>query len=305
MTLPVRLFEYSRSCNIGDEIQTLAVDQHVAHSGLYIDRDELSSFLGDPCAVVMNGWFTKNPATLPPSEVVHLVWVGFHLGAHVRHVLDRPVVRSVLRQSGPIGCRDAQTAEMLDAAGIGAFVSGCLTTTFPRRTAEPSRPRTYLVDTAGVPLPEHLRAPDSIRVTHRGADWWSQDAKRALAADLLREYRDHAGLVVTTRLHCALPCVAMGIPVVFVGDMTDRRLEPIEGLAEVIHFPHELRSDGPATRIRRRHHWMRTMRDRDWTGFAADIEHDKARRVSLLREGLERVGAAVAPDRQPIGWRAR
>lgn len=303
MSLPVRLFEYARSCNIGDDIQTLAVAQHIEGSGLYIDRDELSSYLGDPCAVVMNGWFTKNPAALPPSEAIHPVWIGFHLGPHVRHILDRTVVRTVLRQNGPIGCRDPQTAEMLAAAGIAAFVSGCLTTTFPRRTSLPADPRTYLVDTAGVPLPEHLRGPDSIRITHMGAGWWSHAAKRSLAADLLGEYRDHAGIVVTTRLHCALPCVAMGIPVVFVGDMTDRRLQPIEGLAEVIHFPHELRSDGPATRVRRRHHWLREMRDRDWTGFAADIEDQKTRRVALLSEGLERVGAAGARP-QRSGWLA-
>ena len=158
----------------------------------------------------MQGWYTKAPETFPISPQISPVWVGFHLGEHVRHILDRPPVVASFKESGPIGCRDARTAEFLADAGVEAFVSGCMTTTFPKRTEDPvDGGRVYLVDTTGVPLPEHLRGPASIRVTHQGASWWSQNGKRTLAKDLLDEYRRHARLVVTTRLHCALPCVCL------------------------------------------------------------------------------------------------
>lgn len=39
---------------------------------------------------------------------------------------------------------------------------------------------------------------------------------KAAASALLKRYRDEAGLVITTALHCAQPCAALGIPVVFV-----------------------------------------------------------------------------------------
>jgi hypothetical protein len=292
MTIPIRLMEYARSWNIGDEIQTLAIAQHLPRIDGFVDRDELSGWSGDPFALVMQGWFTKDERTFPHASQIRPVWLGFHLSEHVRHILHRDDVRSSMRDSGPIGCRDARTVDLLTGAGIDAFVSGCMTTTFPKRDVEPTDGgRVYLVDTTGVPLPEHLRGPDSVRVTHQGAQWWSQDAKRTLARDLLEEYRLNARLVVTTRLHCALPCVAMGIPVVFVGDMTDSRLSPIQGLAEVISFPHELRTETAANRVRRRSHWLSAMRDRNWDGFAKDIESAKARRIRMIREGLQTVGA--------------
>ena len=296
MSVPVRLMEYAKSCNIGDEIQTAAVGQLVGASSGYVDREELHAWSGETSAVVMQGWFTKDPATLPPARAVLPVYLGFHLSDHVRHVLRNPEVATSLRASGPIGCRDLATATMLHDNDIDAFVSGCLTTTFPRREAQPENGEVFLVDTAGVPLPEDLRGPDSIRVTHQGASWWSQDAKRRLALDALAAYRERARLVVTTRLHCALPCVAMGIPVVFVGDMGDPRLSPIEGLASIISFPDELRADSPSNRLHRRAYWKREMQHGNWNGFAADIEVQKQDRIGLLATGLRSVGAHDAAD---------
>ncbi len=133
-------------------------------------------------------------------------------------------------------------------------------------------------------------------MTHQGAPFWSQTAKRRLALDVLNEYRTHARLVVTTRLHCALPCVAMGIPVVFVGDTRDPRLSPIAGLASIISFPNELRGSGTATRVRRRAYFRQEMQHGDWDGFAADIEEAKVERITLLADGLRRVGATDAAD---------
>jgi hypothetical protein len=288
-TIPVRLLEYRRSWNIGDEIQTLAVRQHLLTIDGYIDRDELDEASGAPFAVVMQGWFTKRSETFPPAPCIRPVWVGFHLGSHCADVLRSDTVRAHFVATGPIGCRDEATATLLGDKGIDAFVSGCMSTTFPLRPAPPGDGRVYLVDTAGIPLPERLRS--GTRVTHQGAEWWSQEAKRLLARNVLDEYRQHASLVVTPRLHCALPCIAMGIPVVFVGDPEDKRLDPVRGLAEIIPFPNELRSEALRTRLRRKARWWREMEDLPWTGKAADIESEKKRRIEWLRSGLERVGA--------------
>jgi hypothetical protein len=43
-----------------------------------------------------------------------------------------------------------------------------------------------------------------------------------IAGELLDFYRRRAARVVTTRIHCAMPCFAMGIPTVFVGARDDR-----------------------------------------------------------------------------------
>jgi hypothetical protein len=293
VSIPIRLLEYSRAWNIGDEIQTQAVRQHLDEIDGYVDRDHLDEVGGDPFALVMQGWYAKRFETFPPASAVRPVWVGFHLSYHAVDMLKQPGVRDYLAASGPIGCRDEYTASVLADHGIDAFVSGCMTTTFPLRTGPPAEGKVYLVDTVGIPIPEHLRH-GAVRMTHQGAHWWSQDAKRMLARDVLAEYRDHARLVVTTRLHCALPCVAMGIPVVFVGDPTDERLTPIRDLAEIIPFPDELRSERMSNRMKRKARWWREMKALPWTGLAADIEDRKAYRIKLLLDGLEKVGASVA-----------
>ncbi|HEY0092602.1 MAG TPA: polysaccharide pyruvyl transferase family protein, partial [Flavobacterium sp.] len=44
---------------------------------------------------------------------------------------------------------------------------------------------------------------------------YSHEEKFAMAEDLLNKYA-RAKLVITSRIHCALPCLAMGTPVIFV-----------------------------------------------------------------------------------------
>ncbi|MCO5321154.1 MAG: polysaccharide pyruvyl transferase family protein [Microthrixaceae bacterium] len=278
--------EYSRSWNLGDEIQTMAVAQHLESFDGYVDRDYLDRVEGDEFALVMNGWFCKRPDTFPPSPSVRPVWLGFHLSPHYAEVLQNETTRDLMLRSGPIGCRDEGTSRLLERHDIAAFVSGCMTTTFPLREHQPEEQAVYLVDTGGIPLPEQIRSAKCVRTSHQGAQWWSQEGKRRLAADLLEEYRSKATLVVTPRLHCALPCVAMGIPVVFVGDPDDPRLSPITGLAEMIPFPDRLRNEAVLSRAKRRSYWWREMKDHAWSGLAADIEDDKLTRVARLRQCL-------------------
>ncbi|MGI9644572.1 MAG: polysaccharide pyruvyl transferase family protein [Ilumatobacteraceae bacterium] len=289
----MHLFEYSNSTNLGDDIQTLAAGQHLDQIDGYVDRDHASTACADhEFALVMQGWFTKNPDVFPLAAHIRPIWIGFHLTPTREELLRRPDVREFLVSTGPIGCRDQPTVEILRRHDIDAYLTGCLTTTFPLRDRVPDDGRVFLVDTGGVPLPDHLRGPDAVRITHEGASWWPLETKRALAARLLSLYRDEARLVVTTRLHCALPCVAMGIPVIFVGDGDEGRLQPIQGLAEVIDFPPELRSERLTIRARRKALWWRELRDRPWEGFALDIEDRKTEIVARLRDALAEAGAS-------------
>jgi len=48
----------------------------------------------------------------------------------------------------------------------------------------------------------------------------TDDAKFSLAERYLKEYAD-ARLVITSRIHCALPCLAMGVPVIFINAFDD------------------------------------------------------------------------------------
>jgi hypothetical protein len=47
------------------------------------------------------------------------------------------------------------------------------------------------------------------------ANRYNDEEKFAMAEDLLNQYAK-AKLVITSRIHCALPCLAMGTPVIFI-----------------------------------------------------------------------------------------
>jgi hypothetical protein len=48
-------------------------------------------------------------------------------------------------------------------------------------------------------------------------------------------YKEQASLVITNRLHTALPCMAMGIPVVFFGSRADGRTSIINDIGGTIY----------------------------------------------------------------------
>lgn len=80
-------------------------------------------------------------------------------------------------------------------------------------------------------MPEFLRRivpdeliHDAVTVSHDVQDTYGETIKLDIARHLLSWYRDQARLVITTRLHCALPRLAMGIPVVFFADTREVRV---------------------------------------------------------------------------------
>ena len=61
------------------------------------------------------------------------------------------------------------------------------------------------------------------------------DVTLPFAQKLLEMYKEQASLVITTRLHTALPCMAMGIPVVFFGSPADGRTSIINDIGGTIY----------------------------------------------------------------------
>ena len=132
-------FNYPISGNIGDEIQSLAAEQHLPRIDLRIDRDSLSqAFSPHRKIVIMNGWFTKFADRWPPAPNILPVYFGFHIapmGNIVRRMTSNESIAH-FKQHEPIGCRDRGTMELLQGAGVKCFLSKCLTLTFPRRSGE-------------------------------------------------------------------------------------------------------------------------------------------------------------------------
>jgi hypothetical protein len=245
--------------NLGDDIQALAALQFSEHVDYYIPIDEIAEFRRNASVdspkvkAILNGWYTSNPDSWPPSPELSPLFVSFHATDHVYagypkpglnthrpaiDVLLSPSSVQYFKEHAPIGCRDLTTMTRMHDHGIDAYFSGCLTLTFKARQPE-HRESICLVDIAGntddvvAQVPHQLRG--NIRLmTHNlhQAGSYTVNERLDIARQLLDTYGS-AALVITSRLHCALPCLAFGTPVIFVRPQHD--LSRFPGLLELMH----------------------------------------------------------------------
>jgi len=221
--------------NLGDNIQSIAVEHLLRSIGISssaidsLNRDELALPSRHRGIAIIQGWFGCQPGTFPlpiyDKGVIPLFY-GFHLNEGSWEYLagNRTFLESMTKHA-PIGCRDIGTRDFLRSLGIKAYYSGCLTLTLPRRQGAGKPDGIYLID----PLDDieaHLPAALYDKVIRlRQEDCFPsglipisyQDVAtvHAMARQRLAQIRDQASLVVTRRLHIALPCLAMGVPVIF------------------------------------------------------------------------------------------
>jgi hypothetical protein len=219
------------SQNIGDDIQSVAAACRLPNVDLSIDREHLDAVQGpDLICAIMNSWF-MHTYRWPPSKFLRPIFVGFHVTQGRQELIAAHA--QYLKQFEPIGTRDKGTAGFLNSLGIRAEVTYCLSLTFPSRTGAPANGRVVIVDASDIYIPRVLRRK-AVRLGHivvgmQGA------TKLQYARDLIAFYRDTASLVITTRLHCALPCIGMGIPVVFFADPADYRTEIVRDIGGTIY----------------------------------------------------------------------
>lgn len=257
--------------NVGDYIQSLAAKQFLPEVNRYICREKLNEYNHEPVKLIMNGWFMHQPAHWPPSNKIDPLVVSFHLNSQAKTQLLSKEGKDWFRQHAPIGCRDEYTLRAMQDADIDAWLSGCLTTTFENKFTHRSND-VYFVDALfRVPGWSTLtRTPrefvkailqktitkagkrkriletlfddellnNAIELEHYHTARHSEKERFAMAESFLEKYAT-AKLVVTSRLHCALPCLAFGTPVIFInGGFTEPfdqcRLEGITDLFNTI-----------------------------------------------------------------------
>lgn len=270
--------KYDISANLGDQIQTLAAEQYLPSVDCRVNRDTMAvDSLPEPHMVIMNGWFSHSAQNcFPPGENIIPVFYGFHIsdwhGGRILEYFLSPHCISYLKKHEPIGCRDRKTMERLREKGVEAFYSKCLTLTFPKRSRSPDNGKVFLVGiNKNAPLPESLGSK-LVYVTHGVKDYFDDEIKISMAGHILEMYREQASLVVTSKIHCAMPCIAMGIPVVFFGDKNDYRISILEDLGLPI-YPPDAKSE--------------TRSKIDWNPEAINIEEEKMEIRRKIREMMD------------------
>jgi hypothetical protein len=233
---------HNRGPNLGDDIQSCAARQFLPRIDYLIDREKISqSHVSAATKVILNGWYMHHVRFWPPSPQLHPLFISFHakeetpasmaalacdlvLGSPARRDLVSPDLKAYYQPFGPVGCRDTATQDRFRRIGVEAYFSGCLTLTLPPPAGEPGKsiiftdpfgilPGTCFRADLWARLPRSLRR-NALKISHLTHLRSYQDRLQR-TQHILKLYA-HAPLVITSRLHAALPCIAFGTPVIFL-----------------------------------------------------------------------------------------
>ena len=204
--------------NIGDDIQSLAsihmLRKNNIHEYICISREKLKSYTGEPVHLIMNGWFMQDFTQFPPSENITPVFIGFHCAK------EKLVKNNIeyFKRFEPIGCRDTHTKRIFEKYNINAYFSGCLTLAFNETINKNELIYNVDINTNCTYVPnvniDMSLYTDTTIIEHDCQQWDVQ--KRFNRANELLDIYKSAKLILTTRLHCVLPCRAFGTNVLFI-----------------------------------------------------------------------------------------
>lgn len=216
--------------NIGDDIQTYAQKRFLPRVDYYVDRESLDTFYPEnnatePVAVIMNAWYMYQKFNWPPSPYIHPLFVSMHISKNDYFGIGTDFLDGIggeyLKQYEPIGARDISTLEILNDKNIEAYLSGCLTLTLQLDKEKEKNETVYLVDLSeNVESSIKRKFPSENFVSiHHDVDYAKEDIsydERLNRVEVLLGKYQNAKCVITSRLHCALPCLALETPVLMV-----------------------------------------------------------------------------------------
>lgn len=266
------IISYITSDNLGDYIQTIAVEQLLREKATHFDREMLHLNPEKEYKLLINGWFMEQPTHWPPHPRFTPLFFSFHLNPTAEDHLLTPEGVAYFQKHQPIGCRDHYTRKKLQKHGIEAYFSACVTLGLSQSQlkTESNKIPSILVMSAFERLESMGKALDR----KSGGGWqrlkaaynrfrFSKAHKRLNAflnqVDAPVLYRSQilppssltpgerfekaqeqlaviaqARLVITSRIHTALPAVAMGTPVLFLTDGLEHpnQSSRLEGLSQ-------------------------------------------------------------------------
>ena len=237
--------------NIGDHIQTISVANIIKKlypslNCKFWDRDNLSNYNGEKAFTVMQGWFSfEHCYSFMPNCNILPVFIGTHFTENTQEKIIRFMEENPdYFKNKVIGCRDNFTKEFFKSAGFEAYLSRCLTLTLPKRQSASGQDKIFMVDIPNEWLkyfPQNI-VKDAVFKNQRSLDpnkndgyyYNSTDIYMQKAKEQLEMYKNQGKLVITTCLHCAAPCVAMGVPtVLIVNNSADCRYSALKGILKI------------------------------------------------------------------------
>ena len=216
-----RCVRTTKVANLGDEIQGFPGLHFLPYLDTFLDREALDESKGsERITVFFNAWWGDAQTSWPPPDNIDPILLSIHIAPLIKPTIKRG--SGYFQSKAPVGCRDTDTMEYLqNVLGVDTFFSGCLTLLMKNpNIGNNFRTGTiYLVDVRSdikALLPVHV-LERAIAVEHnmKGSAMNNSLARFTAAYELIEMY-SRASVVITQRIHAALPCVAMGTPVIFI-----------------------------------------------------------------------------------------
>lgn len=232
--------------NIGDTFQTIAMLEIYKKMGVEYNElvkvtlDDLKTYDGEKIILPISTYFNTlfwnlnmfEKEFYPFSKKIIPVFTSVYC-------TDERILRHFLKYQDTIfGTRDLETKRCINnlfGEEKRAFMTGCVTLTFKKREPSLTQNKIYSID-----VPESAKKYIPVEFNNmmvyktQNVENIDEDALTTIgiARDVLKELSDNARLVITSRLHVALPCIAMNIPVVIIREVKDDRFS---GYDELLH----------------------------------------------------------------------
>lgn len=243
------LLYYKDTDNIGDDIQTYAASRFLPKIDYMIDRENLNAFVPNKkeyVKTIMNAWyihdkynFDISPYIFPLFTSMFFKSIPYEDGITLGTDYINSNVIELLKKYSPVGTRDNHTLKIMKKLGIDSYFSGCMTLTIdPFKNVK----KKDIIVTVGLTKKEieHIKKHTKKEVIEFIQDvpkfsfsneTWDQRKQRVI--DTLKLYQS-ASMVITTKLHCSLPTLALGTPILLLYDKSKK--ENIDRIGTFISF---------------------------------------------------------------------
>ena len=257
---------FSKSNNLGDYIQSIAALELIGENYTNLDREELDVYKGDKINLLMNGWFMEKPNRWPPAANINPLIISFHLNPiAIKQMLSKAGIE-YFKKHEPIGCRDSFTQNTLSKKGIKTYFSGCLTLTLKNNKIDNKKkgililsaldrmnpkisknnfftqffkfPKKYYDYIKSKRLLDNFisdQNPSKLTFKSQIIELTKHTVKEKflMAREQLKMISE-SELVITSRIHTALPAISLGTKVIFLTDGLDHinQKSRLEGLSD-------------------------------------------------------------------------
>lgn len=251
------LMSYGFTTNLGNEIQSIAAKRFLPQIDYFIDHEKLNLFNSSTnVKMIMNGWYLDCLKSWPPSEYIDPLLISMHFNTsfnNTKDIINTKKSREFFESYGPVGCRDYATLNLLTELDIDAYYSGCLTLTLEDNKNQKSDYEYMVVNSVNShELINFLKSKtnmdiydinqesiwsfnkkylDMMPTSYKLTSFYNFKEKFFIGENILNIY-ENASCVITDRLHCAFPCLALKTPVLFIDSerFAPERLKGIEKL---------------------------------------------------------------------------